>query len=164
MPPGGVKRHRKSGSTPAAASGTFCVLPEWRNWYTRATQNRVPSWLVGSNPTSGTSRYGPLRMSDGFRDVGAVGEFAERTVSARQVGDRRVLICAVAGELYAVANRCTHAAWELDDAPLQGCALVCGLHGAHFDVRNGSPGPPASKPLQTFPLRVREQRVQVRVP
>ncbi len=55
MPPGGVKRHRKSGSTRSAASGTFCVMPEWRNWYTRATQNRVPFGLEGSSPSSGTA-------------------------------------------------------------------------------------------------------------
>jgi hypothetical protein len=30
-------------------------MPEWRNWQTRATQNRVGFALVGSIPTSGTS-------------------------------------------------------------------------------------------------------------
>lgn len=29
-------------------------MPEWRNWHTRATQNRMSSGLVGSTPTSGT--------------------------------------------------------------------------------------------------------------
>jgi hypothetical protein len=29
------------------------LTPEWRNWQTRATQNRVGLALVGSIPTSG---------------------------------------------------------------------------------------------------------------
>ena len=29
-------------------------MPKWRNWYTRTTQNRVPSRIVGSSPTFGT--------------------------------------------------------------------------------------------------------------
>ena len=30
--------------------------PEWRNWYTRTTQNRVGNPCVGSSPTSGTKQ------------------------------------------------------------------------------------------------------------
>lgn len=29
-------------------------MPPWRNWYTRATQNRIPSGIVGSTPSGGT--------------------------------------------------------------------------------------------------------------
>ena len=54
MPPGAVKRHRKSGSTPAAASGTFCVMPEWRNWQTRATQNLIRRLLTTHRSCSST--------------------------------------------------------------------------------------------------------------
>ncbi len=36
-----------------AVIATFNV-PVWRNWQTRTTQNRVPSWSVGSTPTTGT--------------------------------------------------------------------------------------------------------------
>lgn len=32
-------------------------MPEWRNWYTRATQNRVPFRIEGSSPSSGTTLF-----------------------------------------------------------------------------------------------------------
>ncbi len=32
-------------------------MPEWRNWQTRTTQNRVSYALVGSIPTSGISFF-----------------------------------------------------------------------------------------------------------
>lgn len=33
------------------------LLPEWRNWFTLTTQNRVSLAHVGSNPTSGTTLF-----------------------------------------------------------------------------------------------------------
>jgi len=63
-------------------------------------------------------------------------------------------VCNVGGAYYAVADRCTHAAWKLGGEPLEGCEIVCTLHGAAFDLRTGeATRPPASKPLRTFPCR-----------
>src|SRR5688572_1088667 len=43
--------HRGSGG----GSAVILQWPEWRNWQTRATQNRVPKRSVGSIPSSGTT-------------------------------------------------------------------------------------------------------------
>jgi len=100
-----------------------------------------------------------------FVDVGASDEVPPGRQRAVEAAGRQLLVCNVGGELYAVSNRCTHAAWPMDGDRLDGWEIVCGLHGARFDVRDGSPtAGPARKPLACYPLRVRDGRIEVRVP
>lgn len=76
---------------------------------------------------------------------------------AVRVGEHEVLVCRVGDEYFAVANRCTHSAWPLANEPLEGEQIVCTLHGARFDLRDGCPtGGPARKPLATYPVEPRE--------
>lgn len=60
------------------------------------------------------------------------------------VGRDGVVVCRVGGVLYAVADNCSHADTPLSEGRLRGHSLTCPLHGASFDVRDGShSGPPA---------------------
>lgn len=84
----------------------------------------------------------------------------KRTV---RVGDQELLVLRVGDEYFAVSNRCTHAAWPLGNEPVDGMEIVCTLHGARFDVRDGCPtGGPASKPLATYPIELRDGELYVR--
>ena len=86
-----------------------------------------------------------------------------RAVAFRALG-RDFLLCHVDGRYFAVADRCTHAAWSLANGELRGCELVCALHGARFDLRTGAATrPPASKPLRTFPVRTQGDRIEVQI-
>ena len=70
-----------------------------------------------------------------------------------EYGRRKALLCNVAGEFFAVAERCSHAAFSLAEGRLDGPLIECPLHGAQFDVRDGSPvRRPASKPLTIHPV------------
>ena len=51
-----------------------------------------------------------------------------------------VLLCNVEGTIYALENRCSHAASRLDIGKLKGHTIGCPLHGARFDVRDGRYG------------------------
>jgi 3-phenylpropionate/trans-cinnamate dioxygenase ferredoxin subunit len=48
-----------------------------------------------------------------------------------------VLLCNVSGEIFAIADECTHDGGELDQGELEGCRIMCPRHGAYFDVRTG---------------------------
>lgn len=54
-----------------------------------------------------------------------------------RVDGEEVLVCRVEGQFYALANRCSHASQALHTGRLKGYELVCPLHGARFDVRDG---------------------------
>ena len=76
-------------------------------------------------------------------------------VKVVEVGEESIALCNVGGEIYAVANVCSH-----DDGPLgEGCLLgdeiECPRHGARFDVRTGAVRSlPAIIPIPTFEVKI----------
>ncbi|MCS5683913.1 MAG: Rieske 2Fe-2S domain-containing protein [Acidimicrobiales bacterium] len=67
------------------------------------------------------------------------------------LGENGVLVCRVAGRLHAVDDNCSHADSPLSEGRLRGHTLTCALHGAQFDVRDGShAGPPAWEGLACY--------------
>ena len=87
----------------------------------------------------------------------APGEKATTTID-----DKEILVCRVDDDYYALASRCTHSAWPLVSEPIEGIEIVCTLHGARFDLRDGCPtAGPANKPLATFPIELRDGELYV---
>ena len=80
------------------------------------------------------------------------------------VDDIPVLLCNVAGELYAVEDICTHDGGALDGGELDGCRVMCPRHGAFFDVTTGKALTlPAVSPLPAYPVTVEGDDVFVDV-
>ena len=80
------------------------------------------------------------------------------------IAGREIVICHTREGLYALDNVCTHAHAKMCEGRLRATRIVCPLHGASFDIRDGKVlGPPAVLPLPTFPVRVVEGTVQVAV-
>ncbi|MCH9834073.1 MAG: Rieske 2Fe-2S domain-containing protein [Ilumatobacter sp.] len=60
------------------------------------------------------------------------------------IGPDGIVVCRSGGALYALTDNCSHADTPLSEGRLRGFGLTCPLHGASFDVRDGShSGPPA---------------------
>ena len=77
---------------------------------------------------------------------------------------REILVCRVDDQYFALSTRCTHSAWPLVNEPIEGMEIVCTLHGARFDMRDGCPsGGPASKPLSSYPIELRDGELYVRL-
>jgi len=81
-------------------------------------------------------------------------------------GGQRVCLARVRGEVFAVSDRCTHAEFPLSDGSLDdGYQLECSLHGAVFDVRDGSvTGPPADCPVRTYAVKLEDGGIWVGLP
>jgi len=83
-----------------------------------------------------------------------VAEPAPGQTVAFEVGDQKILLCNVDGELHAVENQCSHARMALTEAKLVGNEIECPVHGARFDARTGiAMCRPARRPLRTFAVR-----------
>ena len=81
-----------------------------------------------------------------------------------EVQGKEILLCHVKGEFFAVDNICTHAYAQLHQGRLRGYRLICPLHGASFDVRDGSvKGKPAFVPLKSYPLKIEDGAILVRM-
>jgi len=60
------------------------------------------------------------------------------------IGDYGIVVCRVGGQLYSLDDNCSHADTPLSEGRLRGAHITCPLHGASFDVRDGThSGPPA---------------------
>ncbi len=78
------------------------------------------------------------------------------------LGEHQVLLCHTKEGFFAVHNICSHAYARLDEGRLRGTRVICPLHGASFDVRDGSvKGPPAYEGIRSYPVRVTDGRVEV---
>lgn len=100
-----------------------------------------------------------------FRRAAAADQVAVGRSLRCTVNGQDVLVCNVGGELYAVADVCTHDRGPLGEGRLRGTAIECPRHGARFDVRDGAvKAPPAVKPIATYPARVRDGVIEVALP
>ena len=89
-------------------------------------------------------------------------EISPGTTKRVVVDGVEVLLCNVDGDLYAVADVCTHDGGPLDQGELQGCQIMCPRHGALFDVTTGRALTlPAVMPLETYTVRVEGEDVFV---
>ncbi len=77
----------------------------------------------------------------------------------------KICLARVDGEVFAVRDCCTHAEYPLSEGSLgSGFELECALHGAVFDVRDGSvQEPPAEEPVRTYKVKVEDGAIWVGV-
>jgi 3-phenylpropionate/trans-cinnamate dioxygenase ferredoxin subunit len=100
-----------------------------------------------------------------FEPVMLLAEIPQGSMRTAMVEGREILICHTREGVYALDNICTHAHARMCEGRLRATRIVCPLHGASFDIRDGKVlGPPAVVPLPTFPVRVVEGKVEVAVP
>ncbi len=107
-------------------------------------------------------------MSD-WIDVASTTEFESGATRLVDADDTMIAVFNIDGEFYAIEDVCTH-----DESPMLGCGLnpgelldgeeiICPRHGARFSIKTGEVmAPPAYEPVATFPVRIRDNMVQVR--
>jgi nitrite reductase/ring-hydroxylating ferredoxin subunit len=91
---------------------------------------------------------------------------SDTEVRAFAVGRREIVLCEVDGEIYALDAICTHEDLPLDGGEVEDGIIECPWHGARYEACTGKVRAlPATRPLQTFGVRVDEQgNVFVEVP
>jgi nitrite reductase/ring-hydroxylating ferredoxin subunit len=91
-------------------------------------------------------------------------DIPEGKMQARTIGGREVVVCHTREGFFALDNVCTHAFARLSEGRLRGTRLICPLHGAGFDVRDGRAlGAPATRGLATHAVRVVDTELEVSI-
>ena len=85
-------------------------------------------------------------------ELGDLSDLAEGQLRCfEDIGRDGIVVCRVDGELYAIDDNCSHSDTPLSEGRLRGYGLTCPLHGASFDVRDGShSGPPAWEGVASY--------------
>ncbi len=66
------------------------------------------------------------------------------------------------GQFYAIEDICSHDGGYLMGGKIEGDQIICPRHNAHFSIKSGEAlSPPAYEPIATFPVRIKEGRIQV---
>jgi nitrite reductase/ring-hydroxylating ferredoxin subunit len=99
-----------------------------------------------------------------FEAVLKLGELPMGGMRACLIGGREILICHTREGVFALDNICTHAHARLCEGRLRATRLVCPLHGASFDIRDGRVlGPPAEVALATHAVRIVDGVIELAV-
>jgi 3-phenylpropionate/trans-cinnamate dioxygenase ferredoxin component len=67
------------------------------------------------------------------------------------------------GEVLAIDDTCTHQEAPLSQGWLEGCLIECPIHGAAFDLHTGAATLPATRPVRTHTVEVRDGVVFVQL-
>jgi 3-phenylpropionate/trans-cinnamate dioxygenase ferredoxin subunit len=97
-------------------------------------------------------------------DVAAAGDIAPGDYEIAETDEHVIAVFNVDGELYAIEDVCTHDGEELTGGPVEGDQIICPRHGARFCLRSGKAlTAPAYEDLPTYPVRIKDGRIQVAV-
>ena len=92
-----------------------------------------------------------------FERACSLDEFREGEAVGATIGDQDIAVARDGEEFFAVEDICSHAAVALSEGDVEDCTVECWLHGSRFDLRTGKPtGLPATEPVATFPVEVRD--------
>jgi len=86
----------------------------------------------------------------------------EGSMRACDILGREVLFCRSPEGIFALDNICTHAEERMSEGRLRGTRVVCPLHGAAFDIRDGRVlSGPATQPLSVYSTRIVDGIIEV---
>jgi nitrite reductase/ring-hydroxylating ferredoxin subunit len=92
-------------------------------------------------------------------------EVPDGTGKVVQAGGKVLALFNIGGTFYAIDNRCTHVGGPLGEGEVEGTVVTCPWHGSKFDVTTGQVvGPPARRPVATYPAKVVKGEVFVEMP
>jgi 3-phenylpropionate/trans-cinnamate dioxygenase ferredoxin component len=82
-----------------------------------------------------------------------------------QVQGVPVALIRTGDEVFALHDVCSHEEVPLSEGDIYDHTVECWLHGSCFDLRTGKPtGPPATKPVATYPVKIDGGDVYVALP
>jgi 3-phenylpropionate/trans-cinnamate dioxygenase ferredoxin subunit len=100
-----------------------------------------------------------------FVRVAAVKDLPPGRMRSCRIAGRDLVLCATREggyQVFALDNICTHALARMSEGRLKGARVICPMHGAAFDVRDGSVcNGPATQPLVTHRVRIVEGMIEV---
>ena len=97
-----------------------------------------------------------------FERACSLADIAEDEALAVILGPVTVAVARNGDEVFAIQDLCSHASVALSEGEVADCTVECWLHGSRFDLRSGKPtGLPATEPVATFPVEVRDGEVDV---
>jgi 3-phenylpropionate/trans-cinnamate dioxygenase ferredoxin subunit len=82
-----------------------------------------------------------------------------------EIDAQPIVVFNLAGELFAIADVCSHDEGPVGDGELEGDEVICPRHGARFDLRTGKAlALPAVVDIPAYPVRVVDGQIELGLP
>jgi nitrite reductase/ring-hydroxylating ferredoxin subunit len=102
---------------------------------------------------------------EGFEEVAKTSEVPAGAMKVVKVSGIDVMVANIEGQMYAIADKCTHVGGPLGKGKLAGSVVECPWHGSKFDVKTVAViEGPAQKPEPTFQVKVENSAVWIKKP
>ena len=88
----------------------------------------------------------------------------EGELTGVEIGEKKIVLLNVNGEVRAYEDRCPHLSSRLSEGDLDGCTLTCATHLWEFDARTGKGTNPGNSQLTVIETRVTDGNIEVRLP
>jgi len=108
-----------------------------------------------------TDETAPVKALDGFVDVCDANAIPEKQAAVVCVGGERVAVFRYDGKISAVSNVCRHQNGPLGEGRIVDGCITCPWHGYQYKPETGAAPPPFTEKVETFPVRIRNGRVQI---
>ena len=97
-----------------------------------------------------------------FRRVASLSELPQGEMAGVELDDEYVMIANIEGKVCAISNICSHAEATLSDGYLDDNLVECPLHGAVFDVTDGTVQEgPATENVECYAVAVEGDDIYV---
>ncbi len=98
----------------------------------------------------------------GFVKVASKEDVPAGKMKLMEANANAVMLANVAGEYYAIGNKCTHRGCKLSSGTLEGEIVKCPCHGSKFNVKTGEVmHGPANKPEPKYTVKVDADQILV---
>jgi len=100
-----------------------------------------------------------------FIEIGLESELENGGRLFVEVDGQAIVVFNIAGELFAIADLCSHDNGPLVEGDVEEYQVVCPRHGARFDIRTGKAlSLPAVVDIPTYPVRVNQGKIELGFP
>lgn len=98
-----------------------------------------------------------------FVEVAQLDQIPPGGSSFAQVGDKRIALFNVDGQIHAIDDKCAHAGQSLAHGKLSGKVVTCRAHGWRYDVTTGNLTTVPDFGVASYPVQVVEGKILVAV-
>jgi 3-phenylpropionate/trans-cinnamate dioxygenase ferredoxin subunit len=99
-------------------------------------------------------------------DIGAIADFMNDEAKKVSVEGRTLVVVRIQNDFYVLDDRCSHEDFPLSEGivDVASCEIECSRHGAMFSLVDGTPQSfPATKPVRTYKVETKNDRVEVTI-
>jgi len=105
----------------------------------------------------------PLQVE--FVEIAPLAELPQGERLFIEAAGRSLVVFNLAGNLYAIADVCSHDSGPVGDGEIEEHEIICPRHGARFDIRTGkATSLPAVVDIPSYPVRVVGDMIEIGLP